>query len=230
MQYNGGKHACAKEIAGIIQRECSPGRYWEPFVGAANVICRPELGAFERLGSDIDEGIVSLLRAVRDGWTPPDYISEDAYAEARCGGPCDPAMRAFIGYGCSFGGKYFGGYARSGDRNYAKNAHNSLLRQAGALVGVSLVAAPYDAAPFGKVDVVYCDPPYAGTTACGAGGAFDSEAFWHWCEGLAAAGTRVFVSEFSAPNGWVEVWQKELRDGLRKSGASHSMTERLFTI
>ena len=37
---------------------------------------------------------------------------------------------SFVGFGCSFAGKWFGGYARSNDkRNYAKMAKNSLNKK-----------------------------------------------------------------------------------------------------
>jgi hypothetical protein len=59
--------------------------------------------------------------------------------------------------------------------------------------------------------IVYCDPPYAGTT--GYGGAktdvelgeslslntWNRSAFWRWADKLVEAGQRVFVSEYSGP-------------------------------
>lgn len=227
MQYNGGKAAVAKEIAEIIA-ECSYGStYWEPFVGAANVICRPELAHFTRYGSDLDPHIIMLLNAIKGGWVPPSEVSEEDYAKAKA--DTEPsALRGFIGYGCSFGGKFFGGYARSGNRNYAANAANSAIKQAPLLRRVSLLTSTYEAMPFGKVDTIYCDPPYKGTTRCGSSDDFNSDSFFEWCIERVKRGCTVFVSEFSAPPEFKELWRKELKDGLRKAGGKHSMTERLF--
>jgi len=226
MRYNGGKFAVAKDIAEIIAA-CSSGEtYWEPFVGAANVICRPELAHFTRYGSDLDPNIIMLLNAVKGGWVPPTSVTEQEYAEAKLAEPS--ALRAFIGYGCSFGGKFFGGYARSGTRNYAGNAHRSLLKQADLLRHVALAHSTYRDEPFGKADVIYCDPPYKGTTRCGSASDFDSAAFFEWCIKKAECGSRVFVSEFQAPKEFKKIWDRRITDGLRKSGTSHEMIERLF--
>ena len=152
MQYNGGKAAVAKDIAKIIS-ECAYGEtYWEPFVGAGNVICRPELAHLTRFGSDADTHIIQLLNAVKAGWLPPTEVSEVDYVKAKLEGPS--ALRAFVGYGCSFGGKFFGGYARSGGRNYAANAANSLNKQRNALQDLELVCADYTKEPFGHVDII----------------------------------------------------------------------------
>ena len=225
MRYNGGKHSCAKEIASLMGRYPSGSTYWEPFVGAANVITRPELEKYRRFGSDLDPNITLLLNAVRDGWVPPEKVNEIEYAGAL--GQPPSALRAFIGYGCSFGGKFFGGFARSGERNYAANAKNSLAKQAPLLAPVRLVCAGYDSEPFGRPDIIYCDPPYAGATRCGSSAGFDSDSFWPWLRAKARAGTAAFVTEFSAPGDFVEIYRKNISDGLRKNGGS-PMVERLF--
>ena len=226
MQYNGGKASVAKEFASIIAGRENGGTYWEPFVGAANVVCRPELAKFERFGSDLDAGLIELLQDVKSGWEPPTAISEEQYAQSNAGAG-SPSLRAFIGYGCSFGGKFFGGYARSGARNYALNAHNSLLKQAPMLRDVVLRQADYREMPFGQCDVIYCDPPYKGTTRCGSSDGFDSDEFWRWCFAQADRGSKVYVSEFSAPAGFTELYSKPIRDGLRRSD-KRPMIERLF--
>lgn len=72
-------------------------------------------------------------------------------------------------------------------------------------------------------DVVYCDPPYAGTT--GYGREFDHEAFWQWCR------TRdfpVYVSEYRAPEDFISVWCKEKRRLFNDRGLSANAVEHLF--
>lgn len=72
-------------------------------------------------------------------------------------------------------------------------------------------------------DVVYCDPPYAGTT--GYGREFDHDAFWQWCR------TRdfpVYVSEYRAPEDFISVWCKEKRRLFNHRGLSTNAVEHLF--
>ena len=41
----------------------------------------------------------------------------------------DHVLTGFVGFGCSFGGKWFGGYARNaGGTNYAAQSKRSLLK------------------------------------------------------------------------------------------------------
>lgn len=72
-------------------------------------------------------------------------------------------------------------------------------------------------------DVVYCDPPYAGTE--GYGGEFDHDAFWEWVR------TRtypVYVSEYRAPDDFIPVWEKAKRSLFGKTNLSKPVIEKLF--
>lgn len=72
-------------------------------------------------------------------------------------------------------------------------------------------------------DVVYCDPPYAGTE--GYGGDFDHGAFWEW------ARTRtypVYVSEYLAPDDFIPIWEKKKRSLFHPKNMSKSTVEKLF--
>ena len=72
-------------------------------------------------------------------------------------------------------------------------------------------------------DVVYCDPPYAGTG--GYGCEFDHDAFWQWCR------TRdfpVYVSEYRAPEDFISIWCKEKRRLFNHRVLSANAVEHLF--
>lgn len=72
-------------------------------------------------------------------------------------------------------------------------------------------------------DVVYCDPPYAGTE--GYGGEFDHDAFWEWVR------TRtypVYVSEYLAPDDFIPVWEKQKRSLFNDANLSKPVVEKLF--
>ena len=63
----------------------------------------------------------------------------------------------------------------------------------------------YDEVPYKVGDVVYADPPYDGTYNA-YGSEFDSARFWNW---VATRDYPVYVSEYNAPEGFVEVFKKE---------------------
>lgn len=117
MQYIGGKFRIAKFIVPVLNRLRGDRDYLEPFIGAANIFCKIP---GTRIGSDSHPDLILLLQAVRDGTIAfPDAVSEEEYQRIRREPPS--ALRGFVGFGCSFAGKWFGGYARDprSDRNYA---------------------------------------------------------------------------------------------------------------
>ncbi len=157
--------------------------------------------------SDVLPDLALLYQALQRGWQPPSVVSEAEYAALRHAPPS--AERAFAGFGCSFGGKWFGGYARSNvARNYASNARNGLLKQAAAFGNVEFRTASYDSLPVMPGAVYYCDPPYASTTGYACGG-FDHAKFWAVMRVHREAGAQVYVSEYAAPADWTCVWEKQ---------------------
>ena len=54
--------------------------------------------------------------------------------------------------------------------------------------------------------MVYCDPPYNGTTGYGVG-KFDSAEFWEYMREI-SKDHLVFISEQTAPSVFVEIWSK----------------------
>ena len=228
MRYFGGKQRIAKDICEIITRYRPDDRTWffEPFLGGANIVTRL---AGNRVAADANRDLVALYVALQKGWVPPATVTKEEYELAKLGGST-PAFRAFCGFGCSFAGKWFGGYAGSDGRNYASNAANSLAAKTPGLIGVRLYARPYtDFAPTNMV--IYCDPPYKGTTQYGAVGVFDSSIFWETMSEWASRGNTVLVSEYDAPNALCEVvWEKEVRTDIRGTGGRLARVERLFLV
>lgn len=232
MKYTGGKYKVAKELATVISL-FNPKVYWEPFVGAGNVI--QYVDAPFKIGTDLDLHIVSYLECIRDGWLPPTDVSEADHRFYKKYIPQsreEYALKAAIGYGCSFGGGFFHGFARDpkSERNYGREVHSGSIKQAPRLKDICFGNLSYhEWIPTG-VDVVYCDPPYANTTRCGNKEPFDSELFWLWCKALVMCGVTVLVTEFSAPSFAVEIWNKEKNADLRRADGNKVMTERLFMV
>jgi DNA adenine methylase len=129
MQYMGGKSRIAKPIAAaILEATSARCSYVEPFMGAGSVAAQL-VPQFKRAYlSDASEDLIALWSAVQRGWEPPVEVTSAEYASLREAAPS--ALRGFAGYGCSFGGKWFGGYARNARAdNFALQSRNSLLRK-----------------------------------------------------------------------------------------------------
>ena len=53
-----------------------------------------------------------MWKALQQGWEPPDLVTFEDYEYVRAHQDENPALTAFVGFGCTFGAKWFGGYAR----------------------------------------------------------------------------------------------------------------------
>lgn len=225
MQYVGGKFRIRKDLAAYLESVRFGRTFVEPFCGGANITA--EMSG-NRIASDLCQDIVMLWSAAAEGWEPPVSVSEAEYEAAKNAPPS--AYRAFVGFGCSFGGKFFGGYARNkrGD-NFVKNARNSILRKAKKLQGVSFSYCSYDS--LSPVDsLVYCDPPYANTTQGYASAKFDSKNFWLTMRKWVEQGNTVLVSEYNAPDFAREVWRKETKIEMRSKNGRELRIEKLFRV
>jgi DNA adenine methylase len=229
MKYMGSKARHAKEILPIILSGRQEGQWYvEPFVGGANVIDKVD---GNRIGSDQHFYLIKLLDAMSnyDHWIPPWNVSEEDYKAGR--GLDDPVLKAYIGFCLSYGGKWFGGYRRDkdGKRNYSLEAYKNYMTQAPKLCGVKFMNCDYFDLEIPPNSIIYCDPPYQGTTGY-ATGAFDHEKFWQWCRDKFAEGHRVYVSEYTAPDDWVSVWEKTVNNTLTKDTGSKKGVEKLFVM
>lgn len=220
----------ANQIAAYLNNIRKPGQtYWEPFCGACWVTER--IIDAPKYASDANGALVAMWQAVQAGWIPPENVSEAEYAEAMAG-KYDPALTAFIGFGCSFGGKWFAGYARGGNgRNYDTIAKNSLLKMAPHLRDVTFYHADFfTSEPPAAECLIYCDPPYDNTTGYGATGAFDTAAFWARCRWLDAQGHTVIVSEYQAPADFTCVAEMYTKTNMHTKNGKSPRVERLFRL
>jgi len=237
MKYMGSKRRIAKHIAPIIQGFIDSGNYEtyiEPFVGGANMIEHIECET--RCGSDVNKYLIAMFNKLQLGWLPPEHVSEATYRKHRKYlTSLGQAMSGFVGFCCSYSGKWFGGYARGNDnkgkpRNYADESRRNLLKQLPAIQDVQFTCHTYkNWAP--ENCVVYCDPPYANTTKYKAGD-FDHADFWQWCKEYAKPqyNNVILVSEYNAPDGIECIWSKEINSSLTKDTGSKKGVEKLFLV
>lgn len=228
MKYMGSKARHAKELLPIILKDRKPGQWYvEPFVGGANMIDKVD---GNRIGADFNENVIVLFKDLQVGWTPPESITEEEYKEARKKELS--AYKSFVGFCASYSGKWFGGYARGNDgkgnpRNYADEQRRHLLKQKAGIKGVKFIHSDYQSLDIPPNSIIYCDPPYEGTTKYTTGG-FDHKVFWQWCRDKANEGHSVFVSEYNAPDDFECVWEKKVNNTLTKDTGSKQGVERLF--
>lgn len=225
MQYLGGKSRTWKQICEFLESVRQEDQtYLEPFVGGAWVL---QGMSGKRVAADANEALITLYEHLQDGWVPPSSVSEVEYQslkEVQC--PDNP-LTAFAGFGVSFGGKWFGGYARSNvDRNYATNAKNSLLKQLPKIKDATFLKHSYDDfVPVGRL--VYCDPPYENTTTYTGVDQFNSNKFWDTMREWSKSNT-IVVSEYVAPEDFICVKEMSTKTDMHTKSGKEQRIERLF--
>lgn len=243
MQYMGGKARIAKKLTEVMLSMTTERTFYlEPFMGGAWVLAQMAPHFSAPAAGDAMTDVALMWQAVQRGWVPPTEVSREWYERLKDGLPSPE--RAFAGFGCSFGGKWFGGYAANkridGDKviagqsarnyDYAGAAGRSIERKREAVTRTFIDHTDYRNWIPGPASVVYCDPPYDGTTPYTGAPLWDSVTFWATMRQWSAYGATVFVSEYAAPDDWHCVWESETSACLTASGNRLRVTEKLFTL
>lgn len=239
MKYMGSKNRIAKYILPIMLASRRSGACWvEPFVGGCNMIDKVD---GHRLGNDSNEYLIAMWKALQDGWEPPDFISEDEWEDvkSKMESKYEKWHIAFTRIGCSFGADWRGGYARNvrkdspnaeqlnmTTKSYCAQSKRNILKQLPKIEGVIFSAGNYSDMAIPEKSIIYCDPPYAGTTPYKD--SFDHSVFWEWCRSKASEGHTVFISEYAAPKDFVCVWEHPTLNSLNNTRSSSIATEKLF--
>lgn len=228
MRYVGGKSRQAKSISKILLSQ-NPQTYLEPFLGSAAVASLITPYVKRSILSDLSPDLIYMWRAARDGWEPPKVVTISEYNTLRNEEPS--ALRGFVGFGVSYNGKWWGGYgayAISANRDYVDEARRSVLKRGSKLKGSLIVHSDYAAHKIDSTFTVYADPPYKGTLEYGAVRPFNHNRFWRVVTKWSLLGAKVFVSEFTAPKGWVSVLENERISTIHHEFSTLSRTEKLF--
>ena len=146
MRYQGGKSRIAKQLANTItnissqrERERESNCFVSLFCGSCSVESKVE-GFSRKILNDKHEYLIELLNGVKNGYDLPEHISEEEYKYIREHKDEDKVLSGFVGFGCSFGGKWFGGYARNKTgTNYALQSKRSLLKDMNNLMDAEFI-------------------------------------------------------------------------------------------
>ena len=236
MKYMGSKNRIAKHILPIMLAEAEKHNIttWvEPFVGGGNMIDKVP-ATFRKIGADLNPHTIAAMLAIRDFPDAlPDTVTEEEYKSLK-GTPPSP-ITSWIRFGCSFGGKFENGYAReagSDDSTFCGYGKRNALKQSPKIQDVEFICCSYiDLTQKITNSLIYCDPPYQGTTGYKTV-QFNHEEFFDWCRLMKSKGNVVFVSEYNAPDDFELVWQGEIKTNFsstRKS-ATHKAVEKLFKV
>jgi len=235
MKYMGSKNRIAKYILPIMLKAAEDKGFttWvEPFVGGANLIDKVP-SRFKRIGYDLNPHTIAALIAIRDmvDQLPDSFTFEQRkfYKEQ----PVSP-LTSWACIVTSFGADLKGGYARekgSDDTTFVGYGKRNAQKQSPNLQGVELVNQSYDTIVLQEPSLIYCDPPYQGTTGYKTG-AFLHDKFFDWCRQKKEEGHIVFVSEYSAPEDFEVIWQGEIKTNFasQRNAATHKAVEKLFKV
>jgi DNA adenine methylase len=224
MQYFGGKARIAKPLAEYLNSQLKEGQpFVDLFCGSCNVISKIDSNR-TRITNDLHKELIAMWKHVQEGGELPDNISKAEYETIRDLG--EPWLRGFVGFGCSFAGKFFGGYARGGeDRNYCSNAKNSTLKKMESLEDVVFLNQNYKDVVIPEGSMLYCDIPYKDSTQYSVG-SFNHQEFYKWAEDKSQEGFTVLVSEYkeNVPDGWEVVWECSSKKDIRDSEGVQKQT------
>ena len=181
------------------------------------------------LCNDCHEYLIEMLKGVQNGYELPELITEEQYKYIREHKDENKILTGFVGFGCSFGGKWFGGYARNKtNTNYALQSKKSLLKDMDNLMVAQFTCQDYRDVIIPNNSIVYADPPYNNTTGYGKD-KFNSDEFWEYMR-VISKNNKVFISEQTAPNDFECIWEKQFTRTLDVNKDNQfKVTEKLFT-
>jgi len=230
----GSKARLAKELSPKINELIIKNKldtYIEPFVGGANLI--EHIKCKRKIGSDNNEYLIALWNALQDGWIPPGEISRELYNDIKDNkSKYTKEMVAVAGFCATYNAKWFGGYAGivktkiNTYRNYYDESIRNLLKQASKLTEVEFLHSDYAYYSNFSNALIYCDPPYQGTTQYGSSQGFDYDGFWNWVRVMSQKNL-VLISEYNAPDDFNCIFEKSLTTTLDKSSRKQDV-EKLF--
>lgn len=231
----GSKSRHAKEILPIILNQHDKDMWYiEPFVGGANIM--DKVYTTKRVGVDINKYLIAMWNAILAGWEVPEYIDKSLYNKIRSDiGNYPEHLVGWVAHGCSYNGKWFGGFAgkiitkEGKHRNYQEECKRDVMKQKDKLLGCRFIHdSVFNINQIKEKSTVYCDPPYRNTTKYKD--AFDHDSFYEWCRRIQSQGHVIYISEYWMPSDFKCVWEKEVNSSLTLDTGSKKNIERLFTL
>lgn len=232
MQYLGGKARIAKEILPLILADRKEGQYFvEPFCGGCNVTANV---SGNRIANDYNEYLIAMFVGLLSGENYPEQIGPELYNDVkdcfRAGSDkYNPGFMGWVGFMASYRGIFFSGYSgatvisKGKPKDYISEAIRNITRQIPKLKGVEFRTGDYKNLLIPDESIIYCDPPYMGTTGYSDG--INHDEFWQWCRERVYDGHKVYISEYQAPDDFITIWEKPIQNCI---SLNKKATEKLF--
>lgn len=218
MQYFGGKQRISKPLSEFLNDKLKGNQpFVDLFCGSCNVITKINNNRV-RIANDKHKYLIAMWKELQNGWIPPQTLTKEGYEFLKNNKDVKPHLTGFVGFGCSFAGKWFGGYAASDNRNYCLNAYNSTLDKLKCLYDVKFFNLDYKEVDIPKGSFVYCDIPYKDTTQYRKSevGVFNHEEFYQWVRDN-SKNYDIYISEYkkNIPKDFEIVWEIESKQDIR---------------
>lgn len=218
MQYFGGKQRISKPLSEFLNDKLKENQpFIDLFCGSCNVITKIDTNRI-RIANDKHKYLITMWEELQNGWMPPQTLTKEDYEFLKNNKDIKPHLTGFVGFGCSFAGKWFGGYATSNNRNYCLNAYNSVLNKLKYLQGVKFYNLDYKQVDLPENSLVYCDIPYKNTTQyCKSEvGEFNHEEFYQWVRDNSDK-YEIYISEYkrNVPEDFEIVWEMKSKKDIR---------------
>ena len=235
MIYLGSKARIVGGILPIMLNSINPGQaFVDAFCGGCNVIQHVP-PKYQRIANDNNQYLIAMWKALTTtGWNPPTAISKTYYNNVRASwhrndGKYSDAEIGWVGFMASRNGRFFdGGFSGStGGRDYISESVRNINKQIGQLQGVEWLTGSYDQINIPPKSLIYCDPPYKGTTSYSTARQFDYDRFYDWVRQMKRDGHIVYVSEYNMPGDFSCVWEKSITNNLNPT-KTYTAVERLW--
>ncbi len=242
--YHGGKHRHGKQIAEIINDIVTENNieikgYIEPFCGMCGVYRHivnllPKSNSIKYIASDNHKSLISMWKALQNGWKPPKTCSVSKYNKLKKE-YLPSAERGYVGFTFGFGGQFFcGPHRNTYGLNHVDNS-DKIQDIAKQLNAVDFYVRDYTFYTPDKFRnyIFYCDPPYENkrnnkyyddkvTLQT-----FDSDAFWQWCRTMSKYNL-VIISEYTAPNDFKPIFSFDSKRCKAKLKTNEDKIEYLY--
>lgn len=236
MKYMGSKSKISKEILPIILKNRKPNQYYiELFVGGCNSIDKVD-GL--RIGNDINPFLIAMWNGLQNDCQRPRIINKDtysywrsAYNEKRISYTDEEMfMMGWVGFMASFNGRFFdGGYSghNVNGRDYISEQIRNTESQIDNIKGINFTSLDYSELAIPNNSILYLDIPYKDTKQYSYSKDFDYEKLYKYAEQKTQEGHDVFISEYTAPDDFVCIWQKEVTNAMNTT-KTYRPIEKLF--
>lgn len=219
IQYFGGKQRISKQLSEYLNYKLKDGQpFVDLFCGSCNVISKIDDNRL-RIANDKHRYLIEMWKELQNGYNLPDEISEEEYKYIKENKDEDVALTGFVGFGCSFAGKWFGGYARNKKKdNYCLRSKKSTLDKLDKIKNCIFCNEDYKDVNIPIGAMVYCDIPYLNTTQYCSNevGKFNHDEFYQWVRDNSNK-YEIYISEYepNTPNDFNIVWRMNSRKAIR---------------